>query len=53
MDKAYSCGMVVAILLLTGLFGFYRWSNNQIEHLENQKQIRNDNENVHFENKCM
>ena len=51
MDKAYSCGMVVVILLLIVLFGFYRWSNNKIEHLTNKQQIRNDN--VHFENKCM
>ena len=54
MDKLHSCGMIVAILLFTVLFGFYKWSGKQIENMANQSEIDyNTEEEFSLENKCM
>ena len=43
MDKLHSCGMIIAILLFTVLFGFYKWSGNQIENMINKSDLNYNN----------
>ena len=54
MDKIHSCGMIIAILLFTVLFGFYKWSGKQIENLANKSDLEYyTQEEFKLENKCM
>jgi len=54
MDKIHSCGMIVAILLFTVLFGFYKWSGKKIENMTNKSDLGyNTKEEFKLENQYM